>query len=174
MTFVPCPSFILPFTSLYHCPRWRHERQRRQWSQGLSSCRARERGHPSRQMREKGPGGGEGWMDATDPSHPQPVATSLAIHPSPWSSSSNADLKVRGAGVSITALLLEGRGRCNSPVMTNTEMAGQEAQQPPPQPCLVPGPDSNYSLTCQLKNTSSRIPHLTGWYGVICARLFSK
>lgn len=29
------------------------------------------------------------------------------------------------------APLLERRGRCARPVMSNTEMAGQEAQQPP-------------------------------------------
>lgn len=79
-----------------------------------------------------------------------------------------------GSRGSVTALLLEGRGKCNSPVMTNTEIAGQEAQQPPPLPCLVPGPDSNYSATCQLKNNRSRIPQLTSWYGVICVWLFSK
>lgn len=56
--------------------------------------------------------------------------------------------------------------------MTNTEIAGQEAQQPPPLPCLVPGPDSNYSATCQLKNNRSRIPQLTGWWGYFCLAIF--
>lgn len=166
---LPPPSSS-PSTSIYHCPIWRHERQRRQRSQDLSSCCAPQRGHPSRQMREKGPAGGEGWMDATDPGHPQPVVTSLSTHPFPWSSF-DVVRKVQGTRVSVKVPLSEGNGRRTSPV--NTEMAGQEAQQPPPLPCLPSCPDSNYSVTCQLENNRSRILHLSGWWGYFCW-LFSK
>lgn len=86
---LPPPSSS-PSASIYHCPIWRHERQRRQRSQDLSSCCAPQRGHPSRQMREKGPAGERGeWMPLTlatlsrwwPPSPPIPFLD----HPSMWS-----------------------------------------------------------------------------------------
>lgn len=51
---------------------------------------------------------------------------------------------------------------------SNTEMAGQEAQQPPLLHYLLLGPDSNYSATCQLKNNRSRAHQLTGGVSYFC------
>lgn len=117
---------------------------------------------------------GKGWIDATDPSQPQPVRTSLTTHPSPWLSSSTLGLKVRGSGVNIAALLLEEKGRCTGPVMSNTEIAGREAEKPPSLPCFRPFPDSNYSATCQLKNNRSRSPQLTSRWEYFCLSIFQN
>jgi len=46
-------------------------------------------------------------MDATDPGHRQPVATSHFAHPSPLLLSSTVGPKVQDAGVNLKAVLLQ-------------------------------------------------------------------
>lgn len=70
----------------------------------------------------------------------------------------------------------EGKETWNSPAMSNSEVAGQEAPTSPhlysaTLPLLL-AQTSNYSATCQLKTNRSRICHLTGWWRYFCLVIF--